>query len=440
MSLRPPQPSNSVSRSGRPHGQPLLAEPLLAEIERRKPGLARHMRRAVTRVVRWDTATEHPPNPEAIYRACEAGLDLFLTTAREGRRASPEQMRRVAQLGVLQARSADTVEPVLAAYRLAAKVAWNAILRAWRGYPGGSSPEAMVELANYVFAALDQVAAEVTSSYLATRETQARRGSRARARLFHALISDTFGSEMAVQKQALALGLHLAPGYIAAVCTLSGEAQASPTLAAALEGGRGGEVLLEMLATQQLPSRTLTHAPEPTTLVVLWPVDSRAGRQGPRGLISQLDQEARQRWPGWKVRCGLGSHHTGLQGVSRSYLEALEALELGRKLRPGETVHEYDDLLPYLVLSQNVVLTERFVRHHLGPLLDLDKRRRESMLETLDAYLATGSIKGAAERLHLHRHSVLYRLDRIRELLGEGFDRPPARHGLHLAVDLLRLL
>ena len=75
--------------------------------------------------------------------------------------------------------------------------------------------------ANYVFAALAQVAAEVTKTYLHAREQHLQRGTRAQARLFHALISDNFDSELELQKQALALNMPIvATGYVAAVCKL----------------------------------------------------------------------------------------------------------------------------------------------------------------------------------------------------------------------------
>jgi len=206
-----------ASRSKPP---PQLPATLVAELERRRAGMARHMARAVVSIVRWDHSTGLPPQRSAIAKACEAGLDLFLATAREARPATSEELRRVAQLGILQARSSQSVEPILNAYRIAARVAWDAILRAWRGHPE-ATPEAIMLTANYVFAALDQVAAEVTKTYLHAREQHMQRGTRARARLFHALISDNFDSELELQKQALALNMPIAPtGYVAAVCKL----------------------------------------------------------------------------------------------------------------------------------------------------------------------------------------------------------------------------
>src|ERR1700675_1771574 len=105
-----------------------LPESLVAEIERRREGLARHMARAVVTLVRWDDAAGSPPQREAIARACEAGLDLFLATAREARPATNEELRRVAQLGILQARSSQSGAPILAAYRIAARGASDEIL------------------------------------------------------------------------------------------------------------------------------------------------------------------------------------------------------------------------------------------------------------------------------------------------------------------------
>src|SRR3989454_8207817 len=262
---------------------PQLPPALMAELERRRAGLARHMARAVVAVVHWDDSTGVPPQREAIAKACEAGLDLFLATAREARPATPEELRRVAQLGILQARSSQSVEPILAAYRIAARVAWEEILRAWRGHPE-ATPEAIMLTANYVFAALDQVAAEVTKTYLHAREQHMQRGTRARARLFHALISDNFDSELELQKQALALNMPIAPpGYVATVCTL---------MIGPREGARGGDSLAEVVNALELPRGVISHTTDPTTLVILWPADSPKSVDGAAEFVVQMNAEA----------------------------------------------------------------------------------------------------------------------------------------------------
>ena len=408
---------------------PRLPQGLIDELDRRHAGMARHMARAVVTLVRWDASTGVPPQREAIVRACAAGLDLFLATAREARPATQEELRRVAQLGILQARSSQSVEPILAAYRIAARVAWEEILRAWRGHP-----EAIMLIANYVFAALDQVAAEVTKTYLHAREQHLQRGTRAHARLFHALISDNFDSELELQRQALALNTPIAAaGYVAVVSKL---------VMGNRDGERGGHALAEVAATLELPRGVLLHATDPSTLAVLWPADSPAEVEGARQFVARLQEQVERRAGqlGAHVRAGIGGYHPGLHGISRSYLEAQQAFETGRKLRPDSVVHGHDEVIPQLVLTQNPRLAERFVAHSLGRLQDPKLRNREQLMETLEAYLAKGSVKDAATALGLHRHTVLYRLEKLKELLGGDLDVPATRLRLQLALDLQKLL
>src|SRR5437868_7973879 len=260
-----------ASRSKSAKAAPRLPQALIDELARRHAGMARHMARAVVTLVRWDTSTGVPPQGDAIVRACAAGLDLFLATAREARPATQEELRRVVQLGILQARSSQSVEQILSAYRIAARVAWDEILRAWQRHQE-ATPEAIMLLANYVFAALDQVAAEVTKTYLHAREQHLQRGTRAHARLFHSLISDNFDSELELQRQALAINTPLSSsGYLALVCKL---------VMGTRDGERGGQALAEVAESLENKRGTLLLATDPGTLAVLWPVGP-AGTTGP---------------------------------------------------------------------------------------------------------------------------------------------------------------
>src|SRR5713226_2617971 len=408
-----------VAAKSKPAAQ--LPASLITELEHRRAGMARHMARAVVAVVHWDDSTGVPPRRDAIAKACEAGP------------ATQEELRRVAQLGILQARSSQSVEPILAAYRIAARVAWDAILSAWRGHPA-ATPEAIMLTANYVFVALDQVAAEVTKTYLHAREQHMQRGTRARARLFHALISDNFDSELELQKQALALNMPIAAtGYVAVVSKL---------VVGKSDGARGGEALGEVAGSLEVPRGVIHHVTDPSTLVTLWPAESAAQAEGARQFVAQLNKEAvsRSGTARARVRAGIGGYHPGLRGISRSYLEAQQAIEAGRKLRPEALAHGHDEVIPHLVLTQNPRLAEPSVSHSLNPLLDKKTRNREQLLDTLEAYLTYASVKDAAAALNLHRHTVLFRLDKLRDLLGAELDTPASRLRLQLALDLRKLI
>jgi len=176
--------------------------------------------------------------------------------------------------------------------------------------------------------------------------------------------------------------------------------------------------------------------------VTLWPAEAPADADGARQFVSRLNKEAvaRSGSARARVRAGIGGYHAGLRGISRSYLEAQQAIEAGRKLWPDAVAHGHDEVIPHLVLAQNPRLAERFVAHSLGPLLHPRIRNREQLLETLEAFLARGSVKDAAAALNLHRHTVLYRLDKVREILGGDLDTPATRLRLQLALELRRLI
>jgi len=173
-----------------------------------------------------------------------------------------------------------------------------------------------------------------------------------------------------------------------------------------------------------------------------WPADSLSSADGARQFVIQLQDEAAQRSGNLRarVRAGIGGYHPGLHGIARSFLEAQQAIEAGRKLRPDAIVHGHDEVIPQLVLAQNPLLAERFVAHSLGRLMDPNLRNREQLLDTLETYLAKGSVKDAAAALGLHRHTVLYRLEKLRELLGGDLDKPATRLRLQLALDLQKIL
>jgi len=63
-----------------------------------------------------------------------------------------------------------------------------------------------------------------------------------------------------------------------------------------------------------------------------------------------------------------------------------------------------------------------------------------NLIDTLHTYLQTnGNAKASAEKLFLHRSSLLYRLEKIEELLTANLNDPEVRFNLMLAYRLLEM-
>lgn len=81
-----------------------------------------------------------------------------------------------------------------------------------------------------------------------------------------------------------------------------------------------------------------------------------------------------------------------------------------------------------------------YVESTLGPVLAYDAQRGTSLVETLEAWFATGGrVKDTGERLHVHPNTVVQRLDRIGELLGADWRDPARGLDVQLALRVHRL-
>lgn len=106
----------------------------------------------------------------------------------------------------------------------------------------------------------------------------------------------------------------------------------------------------------------------------------------------------------------------------------------------GETtISWFDDRDPVTIMlrSTDAATVDRFVVDALGPLLDYNGPHRDEFLETLRVWLdSTESLDRIAEQLHIHRSTLVYRLRRIRELLGHDLRDPEKRFEMSLALRL----
>jgi hypothetical protein len=144
-------------------------------------------------------------------------------------------------------------------------------------------------------------------------------------------------------------------------------------------------------------------------------------------------------WPelGPGLHCGVGATHRDVRGLRDSHEEALEALDLAQ--RQGLAVLRFEDAWFDRFLL-GAVTAEELAEVVLAPVAGLTPHRRAVVLQTLEAFLDSGSSVGAvADALHLHRQSVNYRMQNVRRLFGPRLMSANGRLALHIAVKAARL-
>ncbi|WP_223839801.1 helix-turn-helix domain-containing protein [Saccharopolyspora pogona] len=107
----------------------------------------------------------------------------------------------------------------------------------------------------------------------------------------------------------------------------------------------------------------------------------------------------------------------------------------------NDTAVTTDEYLPYTALfGPGEARVTTYVRRVIGPILDWDAKHAGKLLPTLAAYLGNRmSPVATARALHLHKNTVLQRLERTTELLGEDWQEPDRLFRITVAVRLATL-
>lgn len=83
----------------------------------------------------------------------------------------------------------------------------------------------------------------------------------------------------------------------------------------------------------------------------------------------------------------------------------------------------------------------RFYAETIEPLVDYDTQYETDLVHTVDTFLAAdGNVAGAAQRLFTHRHTVRYRLERVKDLTGLDCSSTDGREKLSLGLKSMRVL
>jgi hypothetical protein len=301
-------------------------------------------------------------------------------------------------LGRGEHRERRSLDALLAAYRLGARVSWRRVAKI--AIDSGVDRRTLALLAEAVFAYIDELSALSAEGYAeeqsaAAGETERRR--RAVARLLLAPDSD----EEAVREAAAEAGWE-APATIAALVWSAGGRRLRPHLPATAlviedDEAEGGTALL---ADPDAPGqRARVERATRSTVAALGPAVPLLAASASAGRATSL----------------LGLIEAG-------------AVE-------GAGLVACDDHLASLAMHGDPAVLSDLASARLAPLADGTTASRARLTATLRAWLDhQGEVGRVAAELHVHPQTVRYRLGRLRELFGSALDDPEARFWLQLAL------
>jgi PucR family transcriptional regulator, purine catabolism regulatory protein len=185
---------------------------------------------------------------------------------------------------------------------------------------------------------------------------------------------------------------------------------------------------------------TRSEAPGSEIVIVLPGSDDGAAARTADAILRELQSAL----PGHTFALGRSRPATDPADLHRAGAEALLAANVaeGNVDRPVLAFEEsgaYRLLLS--AMSEDPAELQRFYAETVEPLVAYDEQYETGLVQTVEAFLeADGNVAGTAQRLFTHRHTIRYRLERVKELSGLDVGSTDGREKLSLGLKAMRVL
>lgn len=147
-------------------------------------------------------------------------------------------------------------------------------------------------------------------------------------------------------------------------------------------------------------------------------------------IYEKLKEFVSDNYSGWELSMGIGREYEQLKDLQKSFNEASRCIILAEKINYNKDLiwHKEMGFYNLLLEFEEKERIEEFIQDTLGAILEYDEENRTDFLDTLKVYLwSNRSFLHASEKLHMHKNTVKYRVQRIEELTGKDFEDPTAR-------------
>lgn len=405
-------PTRYTSRTARGAAELNLGEAAIELLRARLPEIAGRTVTAIIVEVPGYTNALAGPMGAKIEGAVQFALGGFLRLASSGGPGTPlaPTLEGAYALGRGEARSGRSMDALLAAYRVGARVSWRELSRT--AVEAGLPADTVAKFAELVFAYIDELSASSVSGHTDELATTGRVRQRYLQALSRSLLQgDTREHLIGKAEQAD----WDPPRTLTAVILPS----------AHLRGILGA-----------LDPRTL-HPDDDLAELGDGPLAEEDAAEVGVLLVADADGSARatllRNLRGRQATVGPAQPWTT---VRTSYLRALQARSL-RLTADADAAVDTESHLATLVVTSDPTALEDLRRQVLAPLKDLRPATADRLTETLREWLLhLGRRDDVAAALHIHPQTVRYRMTQLRQLYGPRLDDPQTVLDLTIALSV----
>lgn len=143
------------------------------------------------------------------------------------------------------------------------------------------------------------------------------------------------------------------------------------------------------------------------------------------------------------AKIGVSAIGRSLHHISESFRQVIEVIRLGGIIFPEKDIYYYVDMMIYDLLG-NAISLDNLLSLYNNTVSELDVFDRENnteFVQTLEMFLENnGNITKAAQEMHLHRNTMMYRMEKIEDILQVDLKMPEVALNLQLGIIAKKIL
>ncbi len=135
-------------------------------------------------------------------------------------------------------------------------------------------------------------------------------------------------------------------------------------------------------------------------------------------ILEPFARRLKTRMPQKKIRIGISSRVKGIRNLHTAYKRAKAAVRMAQAEDTAIMYFDRMGLYRLLYSVEDAALLKELSGDILEPLTAYDAQHDAGYVETLESFLRNGgSVKAVADELFIHRNTILYRMNNIKNLL-----------------------
>jgi sugar diacid utilization regulator len=160
-------------------------------------------------------------------------------------------------------------------------------------------------------------------------------------------------------------------------------------------------------------------------------------------FADMIRENCKNNFPELSFTVSMGNVYSEFSRIRKSYQEAEKALKAARAEGGTDRNVAYSDIGAYKLLTEieNTELLKQYYIDTLGRLEQYDVQNNSDFMEILHTFLQEdGSYIQTASRLFMHRNTLLYKINKIHEILKVDLSDPKVRFEINLGFMVKKLL